>query len=56
MSERDDLQTREDVLAEWIAYADKLEAAIEKMCGMSKDRLLKMHGEEALRLVKPARS
>lgn len=55
----DDISKVEEALAqrdEWIAYADKLERAIERMCGMSKNRLLQMHGEEALRIVKPARS
>jgi hypothetical protein len=38
---------------EWIAYADKLEAALELACGQSKDRLMKFHAEQGLRLVRP---
>lgn len=48
MSERDEL-------AEWIAYADKLEAALELVAGQAKDQLTKLHAEQGLllRLVRP---
>lgn len=35
---------------DWIAYADKLEAALEFAAGQSKDQLMKLHGEQGLRL------
>jgi hypothetical protein len=44
---------RDAELAEWIAYADKLERVLELVCGESKDRLMKMHAEQGLRLVRP---
>lgn len=46
--------TDRDELAEWIAYADKLERVIELICGASKDQLVKMHAEQGLRLVRPS--
>lgn len=41
---------------EWIAYADKLEHFLELVCGQSKDRLMRLHAEQGLRLVRPATS
>lgn len=40
-------------LADWITYADKLEAALKLVCGQSSDQLMRMHAEQGLRLVRP---
>lgn len=42
-----------DHIGDWIAYADKLEAALELAAGQSKDQLTKLHAEQGLRLVRP---
>jgi hypothetical protein len=44
---------RDAELAEWVAYADKLERVLELVCGQSKDQLIKIHAQEGLRLVRP---
>lgn len=40
-------------VAEWIAYADRLERVLELVCGESKDRLMQAHAEQGLRLIRP---
>lgn len=40
-------------IAEWIAYADKLEKVIELIAGGSTDELKRLHAEQGLRLVRP---
>lgn len=40
-------------IADWIAYADRLERVLELVCGESKDRLVQTHAEQGLRLVRP---
>lgn len=42
-----------DELAEWIAYANKLEQVLELICGNSKDQLVKIYAEQGLRIVRP---
>lgn len=44
---------RDEELAAWIAYADKLERILELICGQSKDELVKIHAEQGLRLTRP---
>jgi hypothetical protein len=44
------MSDRDEEVAAWIAYADKLEAALELVCGQSRDELTKMHAEQGLRL------
>lgn len=43
----------EQQVADWMAYADKLEAALELAAGQSKDQLMKLHAEQGLRIVRP---
>lgn len=40
-------------IEEWIAYADKLEAALQLACGQTSDGLMRMHAEQGLRIVRP---
>lgn len=42
-----------DELAEWIAYANKLEQVLELICGNSKDQLVKIYAEQGLRIIRP---
>ena len=49
-----DIGALRKALEEWIAYADKLEAILELVCGQSKDQLIKLHAEQGLRLVRPS--
>lgn len=48
-----EISQRDQLLEEWIAYADKLEAALKLACGQTGDRLMRMHAEQGLRLVRP---
>lgn len=54
MSERE--AELEAELAEWVAYADKLEAALRLVGDLSDDQLKRMQAAEGLRIVKPART
>lgn len=47
--------TKDEEIAAWIAYANRLEAFLELVCGKSKDQLMKLHAEHGLelRLVRP---
>lgn len=40
-------------LEDWINYANKLEAALKLACGQTSDRLMRMHAEQGLRIVRP---
>lgn len=50
-----DLERKDAEVAEWIAYADKLEQFLELVCGQSKDWLMKAHAKQGLTLVRPDR-
>lgn len=43
-----------NAIEEWIAYADKIEAALKLATGQRNDTLMRMHAEQGLRLVRPA--
>ncbi|WP_454627001.1 hypothetical protein [Bradyrhizobium cenepequi] len=47
------MSERDEELAAWISYAEKLERALELICGTSKDKLIQLQAADALRLVKP---
>lgn len=51
--ENNEIARLENQVAEWIAYADKLEKVLEFVCGASKDRLQQMHAQAGLELVRP---
>lgn len=49
-----ELERKDAEIAIWIAYADKLEAALKLATGQRSDILMRMHAEEGLRIVRPA--
>lgn len=48
------LAAAEARLAEWIAYADKLETALRIVASLTNDGLKRMQADDALHIVKPA--
>lgn len=49
-----EIERKDAELAEWIAYADKLEAALKLATGQRSDILMRMHAEQGLRIVRPS--
>lgn len=48
-----EIERKDAEISDWIAYADKLEAALKLACGQRNDILMRMHAEQGLRLVRP---
>jgi hypothetical protein len=48
-----EIERQKKEIYEWIAFADELERVLELICGQSKDRLMQLHAEQGLRIIRP---